>query len=225
MKAHPQSGFTLWELLITLVVAGILFGVGVPNMMELQRNGLVTAAANQLVTGVLAARAEAVKRQVPVVLCASPNPTDAAPTCSPDGAGTNGGFIVWADENGNVDANGAPKLDDASDNNAVVDLNEPILMQVAAPGRTMSVWADSGYVAYGPNGFRRNVAAAGLPSAGWILLCDERGNRVTSGQLSTARVVRIDFTGRGLVLQDTADITNAVNQIRASPPGAAATCP
>lgn len=222
---NPQSGFTLWELLITLLVAGILFGIGVPNMMELQRNGLVTAAANQQITGLLAARAEAVKRQVPVVLCASANPTDVAPTCSPNGAGANGGFIVWADENGNADANGAPKLDDATDGNATVDPNEPILMQVAAPGGTMEVWADSGYIAYGPNGFRRNVGATGLPSASWVLFCDDRGNRNTSGQLSTARVVRIDFTGRGNVLQDIAEITNAVNQIRLSPPGAAATCP
>ena len=64
MKAPRQSGFTLWELLITLLVAGILFGIGVPNFMEFQRNGAVTAAANEL-SRAPCARAEAVKRQVP----------------------------------------------------------------------------------------------------------------------------------------------------------------
>ena len=45
-----QHGFTLWAAMTTLLVAGILLGVGVPNVMEFQRNGAVTAAANDLVT-------------------------------------------------------------------------------------------------------------------------------------------------------------------------------
>jgi prepilin-type N-terminal cleavage/methylation domain-containing protein len=225
MKATQQSGFTLYELMTTLIVVGVLMAIGVPNVMEMQRNTAITSAANEIITGILAARAEAVKRQVPVVLCASPNPTAANPTCSANGAGANGGFIVWADENGNFDANGAPNLGDATDGNAVVDVGEALLIQRPAPGGTINVFADSGYIAYGPNGFRRNVPATGLPSAGWILLCDDRGNRLAAGQLSTARSVRIDATGRGLVQQTVADSTNALNQIRMTPPGAGAACP
>jgi hypothetical protein len=147
------------------------------------------------------------------------------PTCAPNGAGANGGFIVWVDENGNFDANGAPNLGDLTDGNAVVNPGEALLIQRAAPGGTINVFADSGYVAYAPNGFRRNVPATGLPSAGWILLCDDRGNRLAAGQLSTARAIRIDATGRGLVQQTVAEVTNALNQIRMSPPGAGAVCP
>ena len=68
MKTHDQHGFTLWELLMALLVAGILLGIGVPNVMEFQRNGAMTAAANDLVTAMLMARTEAVKRQAPVTL-------------------------------------------------------------------------------------------------------------------------------------------------------------
>ena len=67
---------------MTLLVAGILLGIGVPNVMEFQRNGAMTAAANDFVTGVLMARTEAVKRQAPVTLCLSDNPHDATPACS-----------------------------------------------------------------------------------------------------------------------------------------------
>ena len=77
MKAPRQSGFTLWELLVTMLVAGMLLAVGVPSFRDAQRNSAITAAANDLITGLLAARAEAVKRQVPVTLCASPDPAAA----------------------------------------------------------------------------------------------------------------------------------------------------
>ena len=60
MNLRLQNGFTLWELLITLLVAGILIGIGVPNVMEFQRNSAMTTAANQLLTGVIMARTEAV---------------------------------------------------------------------------------------------------------------------------------------------------------------------
>jgi type IV fimbrial biogenesis protein FimT len=233
MKANAQSGFTLWELLMTLLVAGILLGIGVPNVMEFQRNGLVTAAANQLITAVLAARAEAVKRQVPITLCASPNPTATNPTCSISGVGTNGGFIVWVDENGNLDGNGTPVTTDGTDGNAVIDANEvtaaqPLIIQTAAPGGTINVWANSGYISYGPNGFRRQATGTATLPVTWLLFCDDRGNR-SAGQLgagvflSTARALRIDPTGRGVVLQTTAEVTNALNQIRMTVP--AATCP
>ena len=72
---------------MTLLVAGILLGVGVPNVMEFQRNGAMTAAANELVTGVLTARTEAVKRQVPVTLCASPDPDRPEPDLQPERRG------------------------------------------------------------------------------------------------------------------------------------------
>src|SRR4051812_11142647 len=119
MNLRHESGFTLWELLITLLVAGILIGIGVPNVMEFQRNGAMTAAANQLLTGAIMARTEAVKRQSPVGMCLSANPTAAIPTCAPNAVAdaTTLGFVVWVDEDNNFDANGARVLTDATDGN------------------------------------------------------------------------------------------------------------
>jgi type IV fimbrial biogenesis protein FimT len=193
---------------MTLLVAGILVGIGVPNVMEFQRNGVMTAAANQLVTGTLMARAEAVKRQVPVTLCLSDNPTAAAPTCLPNAIANSAtrGFIVWADENGNVDANGAPILTDATDGNAVRDAGEPILFQSPAPGGTIRTSANCGHISYGPSGFPRQVGALCAPAVRTVLLCDDRGRRVAAGTLSSARILRIDPPGRGVVLQQVGDV-------------------
>jgi prepilin-type N-terminal cleavage/methylation domain-containing protein len=208
MSHRRQLGFTLWELMMTLLIAGILIGIGVPNVMEFQRNGAMTAAANQLVTGALMARAEAVKRQAPVGLCLSANPTAAMPTCSPNPVADapNLGFIVWVDENDNVDANGARVLTDPTDGNAVVDGNELVLMRQEAPGGTIRVSANCGYVSYSANGWTQQAPGLCFPNPRAIVLCDDRGRRVAAGSLSSARAVRIDRPGRAQVLQETGDV-------------------
>src|SRR5687768_10565039 len=147
MNTRQQHGFTLWELLMTLLVAGILLGIGVPNVMEFQRNGGMTAAANNLVTGVLMARTEAIKRQAPVALCLSDNPTAVNPVCQQAPvADSTRGFIVWVDENNNVDAQGARILVDATDGNAVIDPGELVLMQSVEFTDTIRVSTNCGYV-------------------------------------------------------------------------------
>jgi type IV fimbrial biogenesis protein FimT len=216
MNAQTNRGFTLLELMVTLFVASIVVALGVPNFLEFTRNNRMTSASNDLVSALMAARSRAVQLQVPVTLCASPDPTIANPVCSPTGAGTNGGFIVWIDENGNTNADGVPILTDGTDGNAVVDAAETVVLQRAAPGGSINVFADSGYVSYGPNGFRRNAAVG--PSATNVLYCDDRGNRATHGGLSTARVVRIDQTGRGQVVRELAQVTPVVTDLGAACP-------
>lgn len=214
MNRKHSQGVTLLELMITVFVAAVLLGFGVPSFREFQRNNAIAAAANDLVSATLAARAEAIKRQVPVTLCASANPTAANPVCSADGAGTNGGFFVWVDWNpANVDANGSPVFT-GNDGNAVLNNGETVLLARPAPGGVVNVFANTGVVSYGPNGFRR-LTITGLPAQPQIfnvLYCDDRGNRVTSVG-STARVVRIDQTGRGQTLRDVATVTPAIADI------------
>jgi type IV fimbrial biogenesis protein FimT len=227
MRQAKQSGFTLWELLVTLLVAGVLVGIGVPSFREFQRNGAIVAAANQLVTTTLTARAEALKRQVPVTWCLSDNPTAATPTCtaSPIANSSTRGYVVWVDENGNRDAaTGAPILTDATDGNAVVDANEQILLQVAAPGGTILLSSDCGYARYEPSGFTRAVPGhcAGRVVRD-VLLCDDRGKKASSGNLSSARAIVIDQPGRGTVFQEIGDVNNIIAQMTAN--GTTPTCP
>jgi type IV fimbrial biogenesis protein FimT len=220
MNTKRSLGFTLLELMITIFLAAIILGLGVPSFREFQRNNAIAAAANDLVSATLAARAEAVKRQVPVTLCANSSVVPGAPVCSPTGAGANGAFFVWVDENGNVDANGSPILTDGTDGNGVLNNGETVLLERPAPGGVINVFANTGVVSYGANGFRR-LTIAGLgaqPPIFNVLYCDDRGNRVTSSG-STARVVRIDRAGRGQTLREVVEVTPAIAAI----PGAV--CP
>lgn len=181
--------------MVTLAVAGVLLGLGVPNFIEFQRNATMTAATNDLVTGTLLARSEALKLQgaAPVVLCLSSTPLDEMPTCDVDpiADATDRGFIVWIDADSQLD----------------YDAGETILMRGPAPGGTIRVSSNCPYVAYGQNGFTRKVAGACFPSVRNVLYCDDRGQRVTSGTLSAARVVRIDKTGRAQTLTELADVS------------------
>ena len=203
MNAKTQRGFTLLELMVTLLVAGIVLGIGVPNFMEFQRNNAMIAAANDMITGLYLARTEAVKRQLPVTLCGSPDPLIAAPVC---GLGGNGGFIVFVDENNNG------VIGDATDGNAIVDANEVVLLQRAAPGGTINLFGNGGqYVAYGTNGFLVQTAPGqAQPSTTVILYCDERGNKDIGGGRSSARVVTISATGRAQVVRDQAGVAAGV---------------
>lgn len=200
MKTHTQNGFSLLELMVTLTVAGVVLGFGVPSFMELQRNNAMIGVANDLVSSLFIARSEAAKRQRPVTLCGSPDPLNAAPACGAGGTG----YIVFVDENNGI-------LGEITDGNAIVDANEPVLLQRAFPGGAINVFGDGGqYISYATNGYVVPTAPGqAQPSGTTILICDDRGNKDAGGR-SSARVVTIAPTGRAQVMRTQLDVAAAV---------------
>jgi type IV fimbrial biogenesis protein FimT len=65
------SGLTLWELLCTLLIAGVVFGLGVPSFHAFVLDTRLLVDVNGFVRAVQLARSEAAKRGEPVVLCQS----------------------------------------------------------------------------------------------------------------------------------------------------------
>lgn len=72
---NRQLGFTLMELIITLVIAAILVSLAVPNMRTFIQNGRISTQANDFVTDITYTRSEAIKRGTNVALCASTSGT------------------------------------------------------------------------------------------------------------------------------------------------------
>ena len=68
---RSQSGFTLIELMITLVIAAILLGIGVPSYRTVLQNSRASALSADLTSGINLARAEAIRRGAAVQLCPS----------------------------------------------------------------------------------------------------------------------------------------------------------
>ncbi|MGH8460237.1 MAG: GspH/FimT family pseudopilin [Stenotrophobium sp.] len=98
MQSHG-AGFTLLELLVTIMVVAIGAAVAVPSFTHVLGNSRLAAYTNELSTALALARSEAVKRNLPVGLCRSANATASVPSCV-SGTGTGGweiGWIVFAD--------------------------------------------------------------------------------------------------------------------------------
>jgi len=71
----PMTGFTLVELMITLVVGAILMGIAVPSYRTFVQDSRLSSKANALVYSLNLARNQAVKMDSTVEVCASSNGT------------------------------------------------------------------------------------------------------------------------------------------------------
>jgi type IV fimbrial biogenesis protein FimT len=66
--SENNTGFTLIELMVTVVIAGIVLGIGIPSFNESIRNSRLTTSANELITALNLAKSEAIKRGVQVTM-------------------------------------------------------------------------------------------------------------------------------------------------------------
>lgn len=91
---NRNRGFTLIELMITLVVLALMLGWGVPSFLSIIENNRVTTQANTFIAALALARSEAVSKGVTTHV-------------SPVGADWSDGWRVWADydSDGGMDAN------------------------------------------------------------------------------------------------------------------------
>jgi len=68
-----QSGLTLVELLVTMLIAGIIGSMAIPSFSNLMKQNRVTTQANEFVGSLVLARMEAIKRKVNVDVVADVN--------------------------------------------------------------------------------------------------------------------------------------------------------
>ncbi|MFN3882283.1 MAG: GspH/FimT family pseudopilin [Nitrincola lacisaponensis] len=64
-----QKGFSLIEILITIVVAAIILGLGIPSFRNMIINNRLVSQTNEIVGIVTTARSEAIRRNTSVSLC------------------------------------------------------------------------------------------------------------------------------------------------------------
>jgi prepilin-type N-terminal cleavage/methylation domain-containing protein len=197
-----QSGFTLIELMFTIVVLAILLGIGIPNFRDFIRNGRMAAQANDLLTGINVARSESVKRRTPVTLCSG-----ADQDC--DGGDFTDGWFVFVDTDGNGDYDAGEEI--LREHAAMPDgFKTKIVVTSDTEDAATPDYDESGeaYVSFAPTGFRR-MGDGTLPAAMALVICDERRNVTAGGgpDFSAARALELSTTGRAAITRSKARIT------------------
>jgi type IV fimbrial biogenesis protein FimT len=195
MEKSAQNGFTLYELLVTVVVMGIILSLGVPNFLEFTRNNRMAATSNDMLGAFTLARSEAVKRKSPVTVCSSLNPLADPPAC---GGTFADGWVVFADDDGDI----------------AIDAGEEVLRSAGAvpDGITLQTNGGANYFSYAATGFGRGDVG-GAPALRGALMCDTRGNVPVAGGLSAARALRIDGPGRPQVVREVALVQNVADAL------------
>ena len=74
MYMERQNGFTLVELLITIVVVSVLLATAIPSFMQFIKNNRVTGQANSFVVSIHVARMKR-SNEAPAPPCAPPTRT------------------------------------------------------------------------------------------------------------------------------------------------------
>jgi len=182
------EGYSLIEMLFMLLILGVLCGTVAHTFQGLQNRVQIQAASEALLSDVLSARAEALRRERRVTLCAAAldSSTQAAlPTAcasSASAAAWHQGWLVFEDTN----SNGA-----WDEGEALLQQRSRIHPKVSATGNTTV----SRYVSFGASG--RSLSLNGAFQAGTITFC-ESGANATEGRLRVVNAVgraRVD-TGR-----------------------------
>jgi type IV fimbrial biogenesis protein FimT len=96
-----MRGFTLIELMITMVIAAILLTQAVPSFRTMIANNRITSQVNELVTAINYARSEGAKLNTRMVLCRSANPTAATPSCGGTVKDWTTGWLLFTASDGN----------------------------------------------------------------------------------------------------------------------------
>jgi type IV fimbrial biogenesis protein FimT len=160
MKLIKNGGFTLIEMLVSVVILALLIAVVAPGFSELIKNNRMLSQVYAMRAALNGARSEALAQRNFVTLCRS---ADGASCTSGD---WNTGFVAFLDDDGD---------------GQVDDPNEQIVISKVLDVDTLSIGYSGGdWVQFDSRGY----AAKG--SQGTFTVCDDRGKNYARGLVISA---------------------------------------
>ena len=97
---HPIKGFSLFELIVTLVIISLMATLGIPSFQGAMRSSRLTSYINEISTALGTARSEAIKQNRSVYVCKKS--LTGTPPCSTSTSGADWdktGWLVFVDAN------------------------------------------------------------------------------------------------------------------------------
>lgn len=171
-RGFTFQGFTLIEMMVTVAIAAIIVGLGVPAMKGFLDTNRRAAAVNSFVTDIQRARSTSASRGNTIVMCTA---TDAS-GCSGDTRWEDGWMVF-------IDSNGNDTFDSAVDTS--LSFTEP------ASGVTMPSNSPTGLLRFSP-GFLSMTG--NLTVAVCIDNVNENGRQVTVSNTGRPRLVEMTPT-------------------------------
>jgi prepilin-type N-terminal cleavage/methylation domain-containing protein len=185
-------GFSLVELMITVLIAAILTAIAWPNFRDFMHRNTVTSQANQVLASLQYARNEAVSRRYPTGICASASTGSTPPAC--DGANAfDGGWIVWRSQA--LSISGVPSYNAGG-------AKPDELLRVTQPQTGVSIesFGGSGGVTPGVIAFdqRGTVIGAGGVTTNIVICAKNKPDDAlgVNSERVPGKYVRIDASGR-----------------------------
>ena len=175
LRIKQRNGFTLIELIVTVSVAAILMSMAIPSFVGTIKSNQLTTYVNEMVTTLILARNEAVKRGVPVTVRkvdnnSSTNGGDATKA----GANWEEGWDVFtdADGDGNFEAG-----------DLLIQNHSALKASYTLRGNNNFV----NFIRYSSSGISNNI--------GSFVICDNSdGNNIP--EANTSRLITVNAIGR-----------------------------
>jgi type IV fimbrial biogenesis protein FimT len=199
MKRH--SGFTLIELMVTLIIVSVLLTVGLPSLKSFMQGNQLVASTNELVSALHVARSEAIKLNGSVSICESSDGS----TCATTGSWKNG-WIVFVDS---ATGAGVSPGDLVNTGAACTATGTDCLLRIHSgftDNQLTVTGVDAGGVSissftFDSRGLPRNSAGASASGTFSICSLDSAGNTINS------RAVVLSLSGRVRVSDNAAVIS------------------
>ena len=176
-----QRGFSLVELMVTMVVAVILLAVAVPSFRDLIRRNQVGSASNTVLASLDYARTEAINRSQLVSICPS---ADGA-SCSAGSKAFEPGWLIYTYPSGAASVNQAYTA-------------AAILLRVSTTRTGVSIQSrGTEVITFGQQGQLKSKSSA-LPTLAFVT-CYRDGSSGTGTSTSAVPGAELDVNGSGSV--------------------------